>query len=136
MVLHLLKLAVGVEDIDHLRRIRAARVAERGGSWVYTRNRPRREHQILAGGSIYWIIRGHVRVRQLISGFCSERDGNGRRYCLIEVDPRLIPTVPRSWRPFQGWRYLSPEDAPADLLDGGEPPSDRLLAELRSLGLI
>jgi hypothetical protein len=136
MSLHLLKLAVGVEDIDHLRRIRTARVAERGGNWVYTRNRPRRGQEILAGGSIYWIIRGHVRVRQLVSGFRSERDGNGRRYCLIEVDPRLVPTVPRPWRPFQGWRYLSPEDAPADLRDGGDPPSDRLLAELRALGLI
>lgn len=136
MVLHLLKLAVGIEDIEHLRRIRAARNAERGGSWVYTRNRPRRGQEILAGGSIYWIIRGHVRTRQLVSGFRTERDGNGRRYCLIEVDPQLVPTVPRPWRPFQGWRYLSPEDAPADLGDRGEPPSDRLLAELHSLGLI
>lgn len=136
MALHLLKLAVGIEDIDHLRRIRAARAAERGGSWVYTRNRPRRGQEILAGGSIYWIIRGHVRVRQLISGFYGERDGNGRRYCLIEVDPRLVPTLPRPWRPFQGWRYLSSEDAPADLADAGERPPDRLLVELRSLGLI
>jgi hypothetical protein len=136
MALHLLKLAVGIENIDDLRRIRAARTAERGGNWVYTRNQPRRGQEILAGGSIYWIIRGHVRVRQLVSGFRSERDGNGRRYCLIEVDPRLVPTVPRPWRPFQGWRYLSREDAPADLRDGGDPPSDRLLAELRALGLI
>jgi hypothetical protein len=136
MALHLLKLAVGIADIDHLRRVRAARCAERGGSWVYTRNRPRRAQEILAGGSIYWIIRGHIRVRQLVSGFFSERDGNGRRYCLIEVDPRLVPTVPRPWRPFQGWRYLPPEDAPADLRGSEEPPSDRLLAELRSLGLI
>jgi len=136
MALHLLKLAVGIEDIDHLRRVRATRSAERGGSWVYTRNRPRRAQEILAGGSIYWIIRGHIRVRQLVGGFLGERDSNGRRYCLIEVDPRLVPTVPRPWRPFQGWRYLSPEDAPADLRDSGEPPSDQLLAELRSLGLI
>jgi hypothetical protein len=136
MALHLLKLAVGVEDIGHLRRIREARTAERGGNWVYTRNRPRRGQEILAGGSIYWIIRGHVRVRQRVHGLLSERDGNGRRYCLIEVDPELVPTAPRPWRPFQGWRYLSPEDAPADLSDTGGPPPDRLLAELRSLGLI
>ena len=129
-------LAVGIEDIHHLRRVRATRSAERGGSWVYTRNRPRRAQEIMAGGSIYWIIRGHIRVRQLVGGFLGERDSNGRRYCLIEVDPRLVPTVPRPWRPFQGWRYLSPEDAPADLRDSGEPPSDQLLAELRSLGLI
>ena len=136
MALHLLKLAVGIESIDDLRRIRAARAAERGGDWVYTRNQPRRGQEILSGGSIYWVIRGHVRVRQRVRGFHSERDGNGRRFCLIENDPQLVPTVPRPWRPFQGWRYLSPEDAPADLPDSGEAPPDRLLADLRSLGLI
>jgi hypothetical protein len=134
--LHLLKLAVGIEDIDHLRRIRAARQAERGGSWVYTRNHPRRAQEVLAGGSIYWIIRGQIRVRQQVMGFRSDRDDNGRRYCLIEVDPKLVPTLRRPWRPFQGWRYLSPADAPEDCRQAGEPPSDRLLAELRVLGLI
>ena len=136
MPLHLLKLAVGVENLDHLRRIRAARQAERGGSWVYTRNHPRRAQEVLAGGSIYWIIRGQIRVRQQVMGFRGYRDDNGRRYCVIEVDPRLVPTLPRPWRPFQGWRYLAPGDAPQDCEDAGEPPSDRLLAELRSLGLI
>jgi hypothetical protein len=136
MPLHLLKLAVGVDNLDHLHRIRAARTAERGGSWVYTRNHPRRAHEVLAGGSIYWIIRGHIRVRQLVTGFRSERDDNGRRYCLIEVDGKLVPTLSRPWRPFQGWRYLSPEDAPADRSGDGEPLPDRMLAELRALGLI
>jgi hypothetical protein len=136
MPLHLLKLAVGVEDLDQLRRIRAARAIERGGNWVYTRNRPRRSAEVLAGGSIYWIIRGSVRVRQRVTGFRSERDDNGRRYCLIEVDDRLVPTAPRAWRPFQGWRYLLPEDAPADRSLNEEPLPDRMLAELRSLGLI
>ena len=135
MPLHLLKLAVGIEDVEQLRRIRAARRAERGGSWVYTRNHPRRGSEIVAGGSIYWIIRGQIRVRQLVIGFRCERDDNGRRYCLIQVDERLVPTFCRPWRPFQGWRYLSPEDAPGDCSDAGEPPSDRLLAELRELGL-
>jgi hypothetical protein len=136
MPLHLLKLAVGIDDIDQLRRIRAARAAERGGDWVYTRNHPRRAVEVLVGGSIYWVIRGHIRVRQLVVGFRSERDANGRRYCLIEVDQKLVPTLTRAWRPFQGWRYLSSEDAPPDRSETGEPPSDRLLAELRSLGLI
>jgi hypothetical protein len=137
MPLHLLKLAVGIDDVDQLRRIRAARAAERGGgSWVYTRNHPRRAAEVLAGGSIYWIIRGHIRVRQLICGFRSERDDNGRRFCLIEVDDELVPTLPRVWRPFQGWRYLGPEDAPPDRSDRGEPTSDHMLAELQALGLI
>ena len=136
MPLHLLKLAVGVDSIDHLRRLRAARKAERGASWVYTRNYPRRAEEVLAGGSIYWVIRGQIRVRQLVTGFSAEHDDNGRRYCLVEVDEGLISTVPRLWRPFQGWRYLPPADAPPDRSRAGEPPSDRMLAELRSLGLI
>ena len=136
MPLHLLKLAVGIDDVDQLRRIRTARAAERGGSWVYTRNHPRRAAEVLAGGSIFWIIRGRIRVRQLVCGFHSERDDNWRRYCLIEVDDELVPTWPRAWRPFQGWRYLAPKDAPADRTDKGEPPSDHMLAELRALGLI
>jgi hypothetical protein len=140
--LHLLKMAVGVADLDDLRRIRAARDKERGGSWVYTRNHPRRAEAVLAGGSIYWVVRGQIRVRQRVTGFRSERDDNGRAFCLIEVDPELVPTLPRPWRPFQGWRYLTPLDAPPDdraAGDGralGEPPPERMLAELRALGLL
>jgi len=136
MPLHLVKLAVGIDDVDHLRRIRRAQAAERGGSWVYTRNHPRRAPEVLAGGSIYWVIRGQIRVRQRVTGFYGERDDNGRRYCLIEVHGTLVPTLLRACRPFQGWRYLMPENAPPDRPDVEEPPGDRMLAELRSLGLI
>ena len=134
--LHLLKLAVGIGDIDQLREIRKVRAAQRGGSWVYTRNHPRRAQELLAGGSIYWVIRGQIRVRQLVAGLRSERDEAGRRYCLIEVDERLVPTLPRAWRPFQGWRYLTSPDAPPDRPVLAELPSERMLAELQALGLI
>ena len=137
--LHLLKMAVGVGDIDELRRIRKQRVKERGGNWVYTRNHPRRAEEVLAGGSIYWVIRGQIRVRQRITGFRSERDDNGRAYCLIVVDPELVPTLLRPWRPFQGWRYLTPADAPSDASLGPGAIArmpERMLAELRALGLL
>jgi hypothetical protein len=140
--LHLLKMAVGVADLDELRRIRAARQTERGGSWVYTRNHPRRAEEVLAGGSIYWVIRGQVLVRQRVAGFRSERDDSGRAYCLIDVDQELVPTLPRPWRPFQGWRYLTPADAPADARSGRpaavdcDAPPAEMLAELRALGLL
>lgn len=139
--LHLLKMAVGVVDLDDLRRIRAARQKERGGSWVYTRNHPRRSEEVLAGGSIYWVIRGQIRVRQRVTGFRSERDNEGRSYCQIEIDPKLVPTIWRPWRPFQGWRYLVPADAPPDDRFAGRAaaagvPPDSMLAELRALGLL
>ncbi len=135
MPLHLVKLAVGIDDIEHLRRVRAARKAERGGGWVFTRNRPRRAAELLDGGSIYWVIRGQIRVRQLLAGFRGERDAEGRRYCLIEVDEELVPTLPRACRPFQGWRYLTADAAPADRF-AAAPPPERMLAELRELGVI
>ena len=139
--LHLLKMAVGAVSIEELREFRAARLKERGASWVYTRNHPRRTAEVLAGGSIYWVIRGQIRVRQLVTGFRSERDDNGRAYCLIDVDHDLVPTVLRPWRPFQGWRYLTPIDAPPDnekpcRRGAGEPLPEKMLAELRALGLL
>jgi hypothetical protein len=141
-VLHLLKMAVGIADLEDLRRIRAERTAQLGGSVVFTRNHPRRADEVLGGGSLYWVIRGQVRARQRITGFRSERDDKGRAYCLIEVAPELIATVWRPWRPFQGWRYLLPCDAPPDRSAGAEeepegaPMPARMAAELRALGLL
>jgi hypothetical protein len=140
--LHLLKMAVGIADLDELRRVRAARVAQLGGSFVYTRNTPRRSGAVLGGGSLYWVIRGQIRARQPIVGFRGERDDKGRAYCLIGVAPELIATVWRPWRPFQGWRYLSAADAPPDRTQGSEHDPDGapmpgwLAAELRGLGLL
>jgi hypothetical protein len=76
-------------------------------------------------------------VRQRLAGFRNGHDADGRRHCLIEIDPALVLTLTRSCRPFQGWRYLTSDAAPGDLLaDETPPPPDRMLAELRELGLI
>jgi hypothetical protein len=142
MPLHLLKLAVGIASVDHLREVRKARAAERGGEWVFTRNFPRRAAEVADDGSIYWVIRGQIAVRQRVTGFRAEHDAGGRRYCRIEVDARLVPTLPRMCRAFQGWRYLPAAAAPADrATEGAEPPleqmpAEQMLAELRELGLI
>lgn len=71
-------------------------------------------------------------------GFDQDVDGDGRRYCLFRLDPELIPVIPTQRGPFQGWRYLSADAAPADLTTGsdGELPPDQMMKELRSLGLI
>ena len=66
-------------------------------------------------------------------------DEEGRPYTLLLLDPQLVRTVPRAHRPFQGWRYLLPEDTPPDLRDSGgtddEMPAE-MLEELRSLGIL
>ena len=138
--LHLVKMAVGAADVEELRRYRAERHIERGASWVYTRNQPRRAEAVLDGGSLYWVIKGQIRARQRVTGFESKRDENGRTYCLILTDPDFIVTLPRAFRPFQGWRYLLPSDVPKDVPvgPGGDFAAmpDQMLTELRELGLI
>ena len=138
--LHLVKMAVGAVDVEDLRRAREQRRAERGESWVYTRNHPRRAEAVLDGGSLYWVVKGQVRARERITGFRTKRDDNGRTYCLILTDGKCVVTLPRAFRPFQGWRYLLPSDVPKDAPGGrgGDFPEmpDHMLLELRELGLI
>src|SRR5258705_1914009 len=107
MPLHLLKLAVGIDDVEQLRSIRAARAAERGGRWVYTRNHPRRAAEVLAGGASFLVIPGHNPERQLGFRFRSERGDNRRRYCPLQGDDELVPPFPTGWRPLPGWRDLA-----------------------------
>ena len=138
--LHLVKMAVGAADVEDLRRLRTQRHAERGASWVYTRNHPRRADAVLDGGSLYWVVKGQIRARERIIGFRAEREGSGRAYCLIVTDGVFVATLPRGFRPFQGWRYLPPADAPKDVPAGpggnfAEMP-EHMLLELRELGLI
>jgi len=46
-----------------------------------------------------------------------------------------FPTAPQARRPFQGWRYLEPKDAPPDLstMDAGDLPPE-LAKQLREMG--
>ena len=140
MTTHIAKLAVGIRDVAHLDSVQRERAAARGDPSMrraYTRHKPVRP-DVLDGGSIYWVIQGTVRCRQRILGFEQEADAEGRKYCLFVLDPELVPVVPTQRGPFQGWRYLAPDAAPADLERGadGELPSDEMMKELRSLGLI
>ena len=143
MTLHLIQLAVGVDDLDHMKVVQAARRKQRGQSpkspyWVYTRNTPRRAEELLAGGSLYWVVRGVIRVRQELVGFEEDVDqDDGKKFCRIKVKRPLIPTAPRTCKPFQGWRYLDPERAPPDLSKGdtADMPAE-MAAELKRLGLL
>ncbi len=139
MSLHLIKLSVGSESVASLARWQAERLARTGRLFHKTRMMPRRGEELLDGGSIYWVIRGIVRARQRLVGLEREPDATGRPYALLLHDPELVRTLPRRHRPFQGWRYLLPKDAPPDLRDlpqgiGDLPPE--MAAELCELGLL
>ncbi|MDB5396299.1 MAG: hypothetical protein JWM91_3805 [Rhodospirillales bacterium] len=139
MTTHVIKLAVGIRDVAHLEAVQRARAEARGDLTVrraFTRHKPVRPD--VTDGSLYWVIQGVIRCRQRLLGFDQEVDGEGKRYCLFLLDSELVPVIPTQRGPFQGWRYLAPEAAPHDLTVGadGELPSDEMLKELRSLGLI
>lgn len=113
---HLVKLCVGADSIADLSDWQRSRIAAGQAPLAHvTRMWPKRTDEILKGGSLYWVIKGTVTVRQAITGFEQRTAEDGIARCAILLDPTLIRTVPLPRRPFQGWRYLSPEDAPADL---------------------
>lgn len=138
MTVHLLKLAVGVEDVAELREVQRQRRKERGIYCFYTRNTPRREDEVLDGGSVYWVIKGFIQVRQRIRGFVPIVNRRGRPAVLVKLEAKLVPTEYQPRRAFQGWRYLTPKEAPSDrpkAPKGTEMPSG-MARELRELGLI
>ena len=133
MALHILKLCVGVDSLQDLKDWRASRAAAGHPSVCSTRMAPKRAAEILEGGSLYWVIRGQVLVRQAILEI---RTGQpGPQPCHLMLDPDLVETAPQPRRPFQGWRYLDPADAPPDLAtSGAEAMSPDLARQLRELG--
>ena len=130
MSLHMIKLCVGVSDVEWLER-RAA-----GGQplIVNTRMSPKRATELEDGGSLFWVIKGVVACRQPILDVKTLGEGKTSR-CEITLEPRVIRTAPQARRPFQGWRYLEPKDAPVDLTaaETTDLPGD-LVQELRELG--
>lgn len=115
--LNLIKLSVGSENVDTLAEFQADRRAQmkRDYSLHVTRMWPKREAELLDGGSIYWVIKGSIQLRQKLIGFEEIIGADGVRRCGFMLDPELIRTTNALRRPFQGWRYLKSEDAPSDL---------------------
>jgi hypothetical protein len=95
--------------------------------------------ELADGGSLYWVIKSFIRVRQRILGIERLTGAEGRPYCRIRLEPVYVRTEMRPHKPFQGWRYLRPEDAPPDV-DAASADADDLPAEmaeeLRGLGLL
>ena len=140
MPLHMLKMCVGCDSVEDLAEWQANRLL-RGEPLIHrTRNFPKRGAEILEGGSLYWIIKGQVRVRQRITALEAVTDGEGGRFCAIHLAPELVRVIHKAARPMQGWRYLAPEDAPIDRDPTHKDETDEMptgmVKELRALGLM
>jgi hypothetical protein len=138
---NLIKLSVGTESVEQLTQWQQHRAALSPNDEYYhqTRMWPKREAELLNGGSIYWVIKGEISARQRILRLDEKFGEDGVRRCGIVLDPEIIPTVNALKRPFQGWRYLTPEDAPADLPRGKskeEPLPDELNRALAEIGVL
>ena len=130
MALHIIKLGVGVPDVEWLER----REAKGGPLVVHTRMTPKRAAEIEDGGSLFWVVKGTIVCRQPVLDISTLGEGKASR-CEITLEPKVIRTAPMGRRPFQGWRYFEPKDVPADLdtLEAGEAPEE-LVKQLRELG--
>ena len=134
--LHLLKLCVGADGPEHLKAWQDTREDRWGGVCHVTRMWPRREAELLAGGSLYWVMKGSIACRQKIMSLEEVRGEDGIRRCAIVMERPIIRVAPSPRRAFQGWRYLAADDAPRDagLYDEGqeEMPEEmrRALAEI------
>jgi hypothetical protein len=145
MTVHLVKLCVGCDTVQDLKDWQVERLKQlkRAGKTPELCHRtlqsPRRRDEVLDGGSLYWVIRGVILVRQRIVDLRPDTKDDGVACCGIVLDPQLVATRAQARRAFQGWRYLPAADAPADLRvvgeDEGEMPK-AMRADLRELRLI
>lgn len=138
MALNLLKLCVGVTEIDELDSW--VKDCRRGKDTLYhvTRMFPRRKDEILPGGSLYWVIRGLILCRQPIAALEEVTGADGIARCRILFKPQIIPVRPVPKRAFQGWRYLEESDSPPDLPKSMklEGMPERMRRELSEMGLL
>lgn len=144
MTVHMIKLCVGTDTVGDLAKWQVSRIAAATEAGTdsrlkhITRNTPKRAREVTDGGSLYWVVCGVIRVRQLITAIEPHERDDGRPACALILAPQLVRTQPRGFRAFQGWRYFPVEDAPPDIpkgFDADDVPAD-MAAELRGLGLI
>lgn len=115
--INILKLCVGADSIEDLTDWQAAHRASWPGGLPQhvTRMWPKRAPEVLAGGSLYWVIKGVIQCRQRIVDLQEQRGGDGILRCALVLDPEVVRTEAAPRRPFQGWRYLDAADSPRDL---------------------
>ena len=138
--LNIIKLCVGAESVEDLADWHRAHahVWAPGTTEHVTRMWPKRDAELLQGGSLYWVIKGVIQARQRLLGLAERRGGDGILRCALVLDAEVIRTENALRRPFQGWRYLEADEAPRDLpkgraMDDALPPE--LAAALAEIGL-
>ena len=145
MTVHLVKLCVGCDSIQDLldwqteRLETMARAGEVPELCHRTLQTPRRRDEVLDGGSLYWVIKGFILVRQRIVDLRADTKNDGTPCCGIVYDAELVTTRPHPRRAFQGWRYLTAADAPGDMGTTGTARMalpQQLRQELAELGLL
>ena len=145
MTLHLIKLCVGADSIADLEEWIAERMAERRRLGELqrhahvTRMVPKRAEELVAGGSLYWVIRGQISARQRLLQVEPFVDAEGIGRCRLWLEPQVVAVAPRPMRAFQGWRYFADKDAPPDLEAvgaGAAAMPEELRRTLGALGLL
>ncbi|HHB81354.1 MAG TPA: DUF1489 family protein [Aliiroseovarius sp.] len=139
--IQLVKLCVGANQVEDLEKWQAARAQ---GSKDYlprhvTRMWPKREAELVNGGSLYWVFKGLILARQKVLRLDEVIGEDGIRRCGIVMERQIIRTQSAPRRPFQGWRYLQPADAPADLpqsRSGDDALPTDLSSELAAIGIL
>ena len=138
--LHLMKLSVGTEDVADLAAWQSGPGRGPCGRPRHvTRMWPKREAELLDGGSIYWTIKGVVLCRQRLVRLEEVRGEDGIPRCALILEPTLVRVTPTPRRPFQGWRYLPHEEAPHDLgafREGEDELPPKLSMALAEMGVM
>jgi hypothetical protein len=145
MTVHLIKLCVGVDTVDELavwqtERLKRLKRARKTPELCHrTLQTPKRREEVLDGGSLYWVIKGFVLVRQKVLDLRPDAKDDGTACCGIVLDRKLVATRAHPRRAFQGWRYLEAADVPKDVsvVDAADEAMPRGMREqLRELRLI
>ncbi len=142
MPVHILKPALRVQDLyEFQKRQKQWHTTYRGAPAfpVWTSRKPSRVDEMLASGSVYWIIKKMVLCRQAIIGLEQIQEEDEKPSYLIFCETDLVRTQALERKPFQGWRYLEASSAPKDIGPLGGADDDvpaELEQDLRAAGLL
>jgi hypothetical protein len=145
MPLHLIKLCVGCDSVADLedwikQKLKEKKRRRQKPEHIHTtRMVPKRADELVAGGSLYWVVRGQVACRERILDIRPTTGKDGIKRCQVVLDGKVVLVEPRPRAAFQGWRYLEAKDAPRDLsraAPGAAKMPEAMRRELRELGLL